>query len=111
MSLVLNAHDAGFFSTSTIILFEIINYYKKNDCYPKIINSSKVFTWYKKNKNCDIFSDFFKIQNLKNFDIKMFTNFNYDSRGDLQFEKYIDHNLDIYFEFVNIYFNLWKLNK
>lgn len=105
MSLVLLRHDAGFFSTTTIILFQIINAKKNKGINPSIIESSQVFSWYRYT-NANIFFDFFKISNIDSLTNLSLIDFDYDLRGDLQFKKYSDYNLDIYYKYVDVYFNL-----
>jgi len=104
-TIILPKHHAGFFSTTTIILFEIINYFKKNCVNPICIDSSHTFTWYR-NSEKNIFFDFFKIKNINTIDNISLDYFDYDLRGDLQFKRYDDFNLDIYFKYVDVYFNL-----
>jgi len=104
-TIILVNHDAGLFSTTTIILFNIINYFKNKGINPTCIDSSQTFTWYR-NSNNNIFFDFFKIKNINILDNKSLEYFDYELRGDLQFKKYDDFNLDIYFKYVDVYFNL-----
>jgi len=103
--IVFQSHDAGLFSTTTIMLFQIINYYKKNNNNPTTLDSSNVFSWYRYT-NEDIFFNFFKIKNLNSLNNISLNNFDYDLRGDIQFKKYSDCNLDVYFKYVDVYFNL-----
>lgn len=98
-------HAAGFFSSTTIILFELMNSSKKNGINPISINSSRTFGWYR-NSNNNIFFDFFKIKNINKLDNISWDCFDYNLRGDLQFKKYDNFNLDIHFKFVDVYFNL-----
>ena len=95
-NIILPRHDAGFFSTSTIILFEIINSFKNTGIYPITINSSNTFTWYR-NSNNNIFFDFFKIKNNIKIDNISWNHFDYNIRGNLQFKQYDNINLTIYF--------------
>lgn len=103
--IVFYEHDAGFFSTITMVLFQIINFYKNNNNNPTILDSSKVFIWYRYTKE-DIFFNFFKINNLNSLNNISLNNFEYDLRGDIQFKTYSDYNLDVYFKYVDVYFNL-----
>ena len=100
----LQNHYAGFFSTTTIILFNIINYFKNNGIHPNDIDSSNTFTWYRYTNN-NIFFDFFKIGDINKLGVSLI-DFNYEDRGDIQFKKYVQYNLDVYFKYVNVYFNL-----
>lgn len=106
MSLILQNHHAGFFSTSTLILFQIMNYYKTYGINVKNINSCHVFSWYNYDNNTNIFYDFFKIENIERLNNISLIEFDYEIRGDLQFKKYIDYKLDSYFNYVDVYFNL-----
>jgi hypothetical protein len=105
MLLILEPHHAGFFSTATLILFQIINYKKRKEINPTGIESSQVFIWYRYTSN-NIFFDFFKIKNIDNLNNISLTDFDYELRGDLQFKNYSDYNFDIYFKYVDVYFNL-----
>jgi hypothetical protein len=105
MSIVLNQHYAGFFSTTTLILFQLINHKKNNRINPTIIESSQVFSWYRYTSN-NIFFDFFKIKNVDSLENISLIDFDYELRGELQFKKYSDYNFDVYFKYVDVYFNL-----
>ena len=87
MSIVLNQHYAGFFSTTTLILFQLINHKKNNRINPTIIESSQVFSWYRYTSN-NIFFDFFKIKNVDSLENISLIDFDYELRGELQFKKY-----------------------
>ena len=105
MSIVLNLQYAGFFSTTTLILFQLINAKKNSGINPIIIESSQVFSWYRYTNN-NIFFDFFKILNLDSLTNLSLIDFDYQLAGDLQFKNYSDISLDIYYKYVDVYFNL-----
>ena len=59
MSLVLS-HEAGFFSCCSIRLWHILQYVKETQQLPTHIDSTRLFTWYKKpSDNRDITFDYF----------------------------------------------------
>lgn len=60
MTLNTHKHNAGFFSTCTVIIYNIIEYIEKNKKYPLKINGQNSFSWYKKDGETDtIFNDYF----------------------------------------------------
>lgn len=105
MELKFKNHDSGFFSTITLILFQIIDYYKKNNKNPIDFDCSNVFSWYcPSNKNT--FHKFFKIKNRETLTDINLKEHNKNNAGTLQFTKYQEHNLDVYYKYVDVYFNL-----
>lgn len=106
MSLTFQSHHAGFFSTTSLLLFQMINYMKLYSKCPDSLDFSKVFQWYRVGNNKEIFYDFFKIKDTYILDNICLENFDYESRGNIQFKKYADCNLDVYFKYVDVYFNL-----
>lgn len=100
----IHRHFAGFFSTTTIILFNIIYYFQNNGINPDTIDSSNVFNWHRYTNN-NIFFDFFKIGDIHKLDASLI-GYNDAEKGSLQFKKYVECNLDVYFKYVNVYFNL-----
>ena len=105
MNIIKLPSSTGFFSNTTIALFNIINYFKNNGIHPNSIDSSDSFTWYRSDTNKNIFFDFFKIGDIHKLDSSL-VGFNYEHYRNLQFQKYVEYNLDVYFKYVNVYFNL-----
>jgi len=106
MELIFLPHGSGFFSTTTLILFQIINYTKLHSKCPTNFDFSNVFIWYNHNKNPNIFYDFFKINDINLLENICLKCFNYEERGNMQFKTYNELNLDLYYKYVNVYFNL-----
>ena len=60
-------HDCGFFSCCSIRLDAIVQYFNKNNFnLPEKVDSTKSYTWYKKNKNDDIYDFFVCYENIDN---------------------------------------------
>ena len=60
-------HDCGFFSCCSIRLDAIVEYFNKNNFnLPEKVDSTKSYTWYKKNKNDDIYDFFVCYENIDN---------------------------------------------
>jgi len=106
MELIFRPHGAGFYSTTTLILFQIIKYVKLYGKQPIKFDFSNVFTWYNYNKNNNIFYVFFKINDIDLLESISLKSFNYEEAGNIQFKKYNELNLDLYYKYVNVYFNL-----
>lgn len=53
-------HNAGFFSCCSVRLHTITNFINKNKLLPNLVDSSKQFSWYKKDKNKDITFEYFE---------------------------------------------------
>ena len=56
-------HDSGFFSCCFVKLYNIIEFYKKNNNLPVKVDSSALFNMYKYDNNKDITLDFFEDYN------------------------------------------------
>jgi hypothetical protein len=82
-------HNAGFFSCCSVKLHEIVKFINSNKRLPDNVDSSKQFSWYKKNPNEDITFDYF--ENYENVpDVNIVHPINYDHN--YQFKNYA--NLD-----------------
>ena len=57
-------YGAGFFSCCSVRLYHICDYINKNHKHPESVDSSKIFTWYKNEKEDDITFDYFKHYSL-----------------------------------------------
>ena len=53
-------HNAGFFSCCSVKLSEIVKFINSNKRLPDNVDSSKQFSWYKKNQDEDITFDYFE---------------------------------------------------
>jgi hypothetical protein len=60
MSIILQGHEAGFFSSCNLKLRKIIDYINENKKIPDSIDGSNFFRWYKNNTNQDITYDYFE---------------------------------------------------
>lgn len=60
--MIKTTHNAGFFSCCSVKLTKIVEYINSNKTFPKDVDSSKQFSWYKnyENKNKDITFDYFQ---------------------------------------------------
>jgi hypothetical protein len=95
--------DSGFFSTCSIILTHIINYFNKNKILPKKVDSQKMFGHYKINKNDNIFKICF---NEKEIIIPYINNVTYSKTiFENQFSDYKLLNYDQITPFIKKYYN------
>jgi hypothetical protein len=90
-----HANNAGFFSTCSVKLYKIIEFYINNNNIPSNIDGSQLFQLYNPNKNIDITYEFFKPSNNINLNITDYprhisTNFNemIDPNNDDQYMNY-----------------------
>jgi len=118
-TLTLRSHYAGFFSSCSLRLFQILIYVCENKRLPLQIDNRPSFVWYNPDRNRDVFKDFFDIhENVippEHFLVE--TKFiPYESCGSnisvlghlsgaMQYLKYGDLQLDLYYTYVEKYFS------
>ena len=105
MTLILRHHVGGLFSTSIVILFEIIKHKKNSGFNPEILDSANTYSWYRYTNN-NIFYDFFKISDINTLNNVSLMDFEYELYGGIQFMNYSTCKLDVYFKYAEVYFNL-----
>jgi hypothetical protein len=98
-----HAHNAGFFSCFTVTLYELINYFNKNESLPTTLDRSKIFNMYKYDNN-DITFDFFKHYNDIHSNIKYKNITNSQSIFGFQFYNYKNVNYIDIVPFIQKYF-------
>jgi len=101
--IIFNECDSGFFSTCSIILTHIINYFNENKELPKRVVTQKMFGHYKINKNDDIFNICFYEKDI----LIPYTNKITYSKTTFenQFSDYKQLNYDKICPFIEKYFN------
>jgi hypothetical protein len=101
--IIFNECDSGFFSTCTIILTHIINYFNKNKTLPKNIDTQKMFGLYKINKNDNILKICF---DEKDITIPYTERVSYSKLTfENQFSDYKQLNYNMICPFINKYYN------
>ena len=60
MNTIVSVHNAGFFSCCSVKLTNIVDYINSNSKIPDSIDSSKQFSWYKRNNDEDITYEYFE---------------------------------------------------
>ena len=98
MTLILRHHVGGLFSTSIVILFEIIKHKKHSGFNPEILDSANTYSWYRYTNN-NIFYDFFKISDINKLNNVSLMDFDYELYGCIQFVNYSTYKLDLYFKY------------
>jgi len=94
-------HTAGFFSTCSVLLDNIIQYFNKYKKLPKSIDTSSLFNKYKNNPNTNTVKTYFNTNN--ELDIKYTKEILYTHRK--QFENYKDIDYKSILPFIKKYFN------
>jgi len=83
-------HVAGFFSTCSVLLDRIIDYFNKNKVTPKTIDSKSLFDWYKTGGISNIKSVYFK--DNEEIEIPYTTTINYNHEFQFNNYKLIEYN-------------------
>jgi len=99
---LITTHSSGFFSCCSVKLDNIIGYFNTYKKLPEIVDSSKQFEWYKKNKNDDITYEYFDDYNNN---INIIWNKDLDYNHTYQFTDYKKLDYENIKPFINKYFS------
>lgn len=95
---------AGFFSSCSIKLYEIVNYFNNNKMLPSEVDSNELFLKYKYSNNIDITYDFFEHYDKNDIQIEYKKHIDIDYNCH-QLENYKDVDYKSLVPFINKYFS------